>query len=68
MPQAERWDEMQPNIKALVKASEGVPAPPVPDDQWSQKMNDLRRTVEGLYEQLKTRVEMEQEADELHQD
>jgi hypothetical protein len=63
--QAEKWEDMLPSIKKLNAAREAVPAPPKPDDQVSQKMNELWRAVEGLTEQVRSRVQMEQEAEEL---
>jgi hypothetical protein len=63
--QAEKWEDLLPAVKKLNDARENLPAPPTPNDQFSQKCNDLWRAVEGITEQVNSHVEMEREAEEL---
>jgi hypothetical protein len=63
--QAEKWEDLLPSVKKLNDAFTSLPAPPVPDDEFSHKINDLWRVVEGLTEQVRGRVQMEQEAEEM---
>lgn len=63
--QADRWEDCLPALKKLNDAVSSLPAPPVPDDEYSRKLNDLNRTTEGISEQIQGRVQMEREAEEL---
>jgi hypothetical protein len=54
------WHEMKPYIDETVKQVKKIPAPPVPDDSWGQKMNDLNRAVHGLREHCDSRIQAEQ--------
>lgn len=65
MKQAEQWIDFKPHTKRLNEAFAMVPAPPVPDDSYSVKMNALHKAIEGFSEYINTRVEMEQQAEEL---
>lgn len=60
---AEKWIDLTIPVKKLLQAREGIPAPPVPDDNWAMKMNELHRAVEGLSEYLTTRKQMEEMAE-----
>lgn len=60
MTQAENWEAIQPHVAKLRKAIEELPSPPHPDDDYSQKRNDLNKTLEGIEEQVSGRVQMEQ--------
>lgn len=63
--QADKWEDLLPAVKKLNDAFTSLPAPPRPDDEFSHKVNDLWRVVEGISEQVRGRVQMEQEAEEL---
>lgn len=63
--QAEKWQDMKGPMDKLVKAEADLPAPPRPDDSWSDKVNQLHRAVEGISEALKGRIEQEQAMGEL---
>lgn len=65
MAQAENWEGIQPYVAKLRKAVEDLPSPPQPDDEYSQKRNDLNKTLEGIEEQVSGRVQMEQMADDV---
>lgn len=56
------WYNLGENLKRVESAVEKLPAPPIPDDSFSQKMNDLHRAVEGLRETINGRLEAEQVA------
>lgn len=57
--QAEKWEDIIPYVKRLLEASSRMPAPPVPDDDYAQKRNELNRVVEGLNELIRGRADME---------
>lgn len=59
MAQARNWSEMQVRVQSLKKKVEEIPAPPQPNDSWSEKMNNLNRCIEGIVEQVRTQVEQE---------
>lgn len=63
--QAEKWQDMKGPMDKLVKAREDIPAPPRPDDSWSNSVNQLHRAVEGISEALKGRIEQEQAMEDL---
>jgi hypothetical protein len=65
MPQADNWAAIKPAVTKLREAVDEMPSPPTPDDEYSQKRNDLNRTVSGLEEQVQGRVQMEEELDDL---
>lgn len=64
MSQAKTWSEVAGPLKKLTEAASSLPSPPVPDDEYSQKLNTLNRTIEGLNEQINGRVQQEAEFDE----
>lgn len=57
--QAKSWAEVKVYMNSLDKAAQSMPAPPVPRDSWSEKVNGLNRTLEGMREQLASEVENE---------
>lgn len=61
---AERWEDLFPSMKKLNDALSSIPAPPVPDDEFSQRLNQLNRHTEAITEQVRSRAQMQEEADE----
>lgn len=57
--QAESWDDVQIWANELDKVYARMPAPPAPSDTWSEKVNLLHRTLEGMREQIRSAVENE---------
>lgn len=57
--QAGNWSEMQARLDAVDKAYSNLPAPPQPNDEWSEKVNRLHRALEGLREQCVSLIEQE---------
>jgi hypothetical protein len=55
------WAELKPHVDALSKAVAKVPAPPVPDDDWSQKLNVIVTTTESLRQHVDSRYQAEEE-------
>lgn len=59
MDQATSWASVKIAMDSVDKAVSKVPAPPTPRDSWSEKMNALLRDLEGMREQLRSELEME---------
>lgn len=57
--QASSWTQLKVHVNRLNKTFTEMPAPPIPDDDWSQKLNNLNRGLDALNQQLNTRIEME---------
>lgn len=57
--QAESWAQMKVALNAIDAAYAKLPAPPTPRDSWSEKVNGLHRTLEGMREQLRSEIENE---------
>lgn len=58
--QAKDWSPLQIWVKARKDDMKKCPAPPVPDDQWSEKFNILVRTLDGMSEMVAARIEAEE--------
>lgn len=59
MASIQSWAELKPYVDRLAKQVREMPAPPVPDDTWGEKMNMVTRTVHTMQEQLTSRMEQE---------
>jgi hypothetical protein len=59
--QAESWAEVKPYLDTITKKVKDFPAPPKPQDGWSEKLNTLNRTVEGMNEHLDSLIQQEEE-------
>lgn len=57
--QAKSWAEVQVHVDSLAKKVAEIPPPPQPRDSWSEKVNALYRDLEGLTQQVRSEVEME---------
>lgn len=61
MDTMDSWAAMKPHVDALHKSAGKVPAPPVPDDAWSQKMNTINQTIESMLQHVDSRIQAEEE-------
>lgn len=57
------WDKHKIAVRELVKRASTLPPPPVPDDSWSEKVNNLTRTVHAMNEHVDSRIEAEERAE-----
>lgn len=58
--QATSWDDLEIAMKGLRDKAAALPAPPTPRDSWSEKVNLLNRTLEGMAEQARSESENEE--------
>lgn len=63
--QVETWTEMQGYLHDVHDKVSALPAPPRPNDAWSDKVNQLNRAVEGMTESLQSNIENERLQEEL---
>jgi hypothetical protein len=56
------WMQLKPFCDTVAEKVSKIPAPPVPDDGWGEKMRDVNRAVEGMQSILQARIEQEEEA------
>lgn len=57
--QADSWAQLKVGLNAIDREFAKLPAPPVPRDSWSEKVNALTRVLEGMREQLASEIEGE---------
>jgi hypothetical protein len=59
--QADSWDALEIAVKGIKEKVLKLPAPPTPRDSWSEKVNMLNRTIEGMTEQARSEAQNEEE-------
>jgi hypothetical protein len=66
--QAEKWEDMKPDVKALQKALEAFHAPPEPDNSYAESMHKVKSGVEALAHLITTKSEQQEEAEIFDRD
>lgn len=61
--QADKWEDLKPDVRRLNEALEAFHTPPEPDDHYSQSMNKLITGAEALTHHVNTRSEQQEEAE-----
>lgn len=61
--QAEKWEDLKPDVARLNKALEDFHTPPEPDDHYSQSMHKIKSGVEALTHHVNTRSEQQEEVE-----
>lgn len=55
------WDAIEIAVKGIKDKIAKLPPPPIPRDSWSEKVNQLNRTIEGMSEQARSESQNEEE-------